>query len=53
VKNVVRAARNVAAFVVTVVIGIAVGTALFTVESVETIETDVKKRIERLRHPRP
>ena len=50
-KNVVRAARNVAAFVVTVVVGVIVGTALFTAESIETLETDVKQRIERLRPP--
>jgi hypothetical protein len=50
-KSVLRVVKNVGAFFVTVVVGLVVGAALFTVEAVETIETDVKKRIERHRTP--
>jgi hypothetical protein len=45
-KNVLK---NVAAFFVTIVVGLAVGSALLTIETVQNFETDVKKRIERLR----
>lgn len=45
-KNVLK---NVVAFFVTVVVGLAVGSALLTIETVEGVEKDVKKRIERLR----
>jgi hypothetical protein len=51
VKNVLKVVNNVGAFFVTVVVGLVVGTALFTVEAVGTIETDFKKRIERHRTP--
>lgn len=50
-KSVLRVVKNVGAFFVTVVVGLVVGAALFTVDTVETIETDVKKRIERHRTP--
>jgi hypothetical protein len=48
-QNVVKVVKNVAAFFVTIIVGVVVGTALFTVESVESVEIDVKKRIERHR----
>jgi hypothetical protein len=50
-KNVLRVVKNVGAFFVTVIVGLVVGAALFTVEAVETVETDAKKRIERHRTP--
>jgi|tagenome__1003787_1003787.scaffolds.fasta_scaffold20564723_2 hypothetical protein len=51
VKNLMKAARNAAAFVVTVVVGAIIGTALFTVQTYDDLETDVKRRIERHRTP--
>jgi hypothetical protein len=51
VKNLMKAARNVAAFVVTMVVGAAIGSALFAVQTYDDLETDVKRRIERHRTP--
>ena len=50
-KSVLKVVNNVGAFFVTVVVGLVVGAALLTVETVETVELDVKKRIERQRTP--
>lgn len=48
-KSVVKVVKNVVAFFVTVVVGLVVGSALLTIETIETLETDVKRRIERHR----
>ena len=50
-KSVLKVVNNVGAFFVTVVVGLVVGAALLTVETVETVEMDVMKRIERQRTP--
>ena len=50
-KNVLKVVNNVGAFFVTVIVGLVVGAALFTVEAVETIDPDTRKRIERQRTP--
>jgi hypothetical protein len=46
VNNVVK---NVMAFFATIIVGLAVGSALLTIETVENLELDVKKRVERHR----
>lgn len=46
VKN---ALKNLLAFIVTVFFGLIAGSALMTIETVETLEADVKRRIERHR----
>jgi hypothetical protein len=53
VRSVIGIVKNVAAFCVTVIVGLVVGTALLTVDTVETMEIDVKKRIERHRSAGP
>ncbi len=50
-KSVLHVVNNVGAFFVTVIVGLVVGTALFTVDTVETFESDVKRRIERRSTP--
>ena len=50
-RNVLKAAKNVAAFIVTIFVGAVIGTALFTVDTYDDLETDVKRRIERHRTP--
>lgn len=44
-----NALKNLMAFIVTVIFGIVAGTAMMTIETVETVEEDVKRRIERHR----
>ena len=46
VKN---ALKNLMAFIVTVFFGLLAGSALMTIETVENLEEDVKRRIERHR----
>ena len=50
-RNVLKAAKNVAAFMVTIFVGAVIGAALFTVDTYDDLETDVKRRIERHRTP--
>ena len=44
-----NALKNLLAFIVTVFFGVVAGSALMTIETVETLEADVKRRIERHR----
>lgn len=44
-----NALKNLMAFFVTVIFGIVAGTAMMTIESVETLEEDVKRRFEKHR----
>jgi len=51
VKKLMKAAKSAAAFVVTIVVGAVIGTALFTVQTYDDLENDVKRRVERHRTP--
>ncbi len=52
-RNVVRVLKDVIAFLVTIVAGLVVGTALSMADATEAQEAEIKKKIERHRQAGP